>query len=496
MENKKINVAELLKDCPKGMKLNCTMFENLYFEKITKGCIYPILCYSIRNGIETPHYFTKEGCYHADVDAKCVIFPKGKDTWEGFNESFVNGDVIVDKTGAIAIYKQVHNSYEEPIIDFHCKITSKNNGFFHINGIGSLSHCWEINSARYATEEEKEKLFQAIKDNGYIWNPKSKCLEKSSKFKNGDILVGLKGSIFIFNELIINDVCDAYYSSICTSHCGLDSGNRFKVSSDNWTHAYTVRFATEKEKEKLFKAIKDNGYKWNEEKKCLDKLSKFNDGDILAYDNTSLPSTVFIYRNYNPDWNTGYFVALSGRTGKFYKDASGALDYYNPNVRFATEEEKEKLFQAIESKGYKWNNETKTLEKLIVPKFKVGDKIISIVNEDCEAPAEKGVISKITDDMYVFTDGSFIFFSSQDEWELVPNKFDINTLVSFEDKVLVRDEETDKWMPATWGFYDDSLEFNYTVEGGNGFNMCIPYKGNEHLLGSQDNCDEFYKTWE
>lgn len=403
MENKEINIAEMLKDCPKGMKLNCTMFENLYFEKITKGCIYPILCYSIRNGIETPHYFTKEGCYHADVDAKCVIFPKGKDTWEGFNESFVNGDVIVDKTGAIAIYKQVHNSYEEPIIDFHCKITSKNNGFFHINGIGSLSHCWEINSARYATEEEKEKLFQAIKDNGYIWNPKSKCLEKSSKFKNGDILVGLKGSIFIFNELIINDVCDAYYSSICTSHCGLDSGNRFKVSSDNWTNAYTVRFATEKEKEKLFKAIKDN--------------------------------------------------------------------------------------------GYKWNSETKTLEKLIVPKFKVGDKIISIVNEDCEAPAEKGVISKITDDMYVFTDGSFIFFSSQDEWELVHNKFDISTLEPYKSKVLARDAEYEEWKPCMWGIYNKGHNFPYVTTGLR-YRNCIPYEGNEHLLGKTDDCDNFYKTWE
>ena len=26
--------------------------------------------------------------------------------------------------------------------------------------------------------------------------------------------------------------------------------------------------------------------------------------------------------------------------------------------------------------------------------------------------------------------------------------------------------------------------------------MCIPYEGNEHLLGTSINCDDFYKTWE
>ena len=30
---------------------------------------------------------------------------------------------------------------------------------------------------------------------------------------------------------------------------------------------FVERFATEKEKEKLFQAIKNNGYKWNEEKR-------------------------------------------------------------------------------------------------------------------------------------------------------------------------------------------------------------------------------------
>ena len=26
--------------------------------------------------------------------------------------------------------------------------------------------------------------------------------------------------------------------------------------------------------------------------------------------------------------------------------------------------------------------------------------------------------------------------------------------------------------------------------------QCIPYEGNQHLLGKTDDCDEYYKTWE
>lgn len=44
------------------------------------------------------------------------------------------------------------------------------------------------------------------------------------------------------------------------------------------------------------------------------------------------------------------------------------------NIRLATEEEKQKLFDAIKANGYKWNAKTKSLKRL-VPIFKVEDKI-------------------------------------------------------------------------------------------------------------------------
>ena len=31
--------------------------------------------------------------------------------------------------------------------------------------------------------------------------------------------------------------------------------------------------------------------------------------------------------------------------------------------------------------------------------------------------------------------------------------------------------------------------------GYNKYKQCIPYEGNEHLLGTTDDCDDYYKTW-
>ena len=55
------------------------------------------------------------------------------------------------------------------------------------------------------------------------------------------------------------------------------------------------------------------------------------------------------------------------------------------------------------------------------------------------------------------------------------------------DRVLVRDEDQERWQAA---FYDQYItrngKFPHHVIGGSGFTQCIPYDGNEHLLGTTD----------
>lgn len=297
---KKINIAELLKDCPKGMGLNCTMYENVYLDKIDEeeDRLYPIICYIVGGGVKNPIHFTKFGEFSSHINAKCVIFPKGKTTWEGFHRPFKNGDIVAIDSGGGA-------------------------------------------------------------------------------------------QVFIFNEYI-ND-------------------------SNNYVRCYVM----------------------------LD-----DDGTLN--------------------------IELS--------------DYYV--TRFATEEEKQKLFQTIKDNGYHWNSETKTLEKLINKnKFIIGTTITN-----------GKIISKIISkdvDSYQLEDGNYVFFNEVHNWKLLPNKFDITTLKPFDSRVLVRDYDSEPWRVSFWGCLINNLNgYDYYDTTRGYYKQCIPYEGNEHLMGKTDNCTNFYKNWE
>jgi hypothetical protein len=140
------------------------------------------------------------------------------------------------------------------------------------------------------------------------------------------------------------------------------------------------------------------------------------------------------------------------------------------------------------------NQETKTLK----PKFKVGDRI-EYINGKNKDGVKEGIILSITGDTYdvaVTNDmGIFIPISDQDDWVLVPDKFDITTLKPFY-QVLVRCSTLEKWRIQLFEKYDNTYQHPFICIGCNKYKQCIPYEGNEHLLDTADDCNDFYKTWE
>jgi hypothetical protein len=79
-------------------------------------------------------------------------------------------------------------------------------------------------------------------------------------------------------------------------------------------------------------------------------------------------------------------------------------------------------------------------------------------------------------------------------WELVPNKFDINTLKPFAE-VLVRNTNNGRWRGQFYMSYDKNEEYPFECAY-NCWKQCIPYKNNEHLFNKTDDCDNYYKNWE
>ena len=221
----------------------------------------------------------------------------------------------------------------------------------------------------------------------------------------------------------------------------------------------------------------------------------FIDGDIVVCTNKSCTFTA-IFKSMRDDRTFyRYGVMFDNNFRCLVNDWSD----FNDSCRLATEEEKQKLFQTIKDNGYRWNPETKTLEKLVEPKFKVGDRIRSIISNSgyiynvIEVKETLYIVSK--DNEY---DNKLIDFKIQDYWELVPNKFDITTLVPFESRVLVRYNKDNKWCASFFSHIDKDLHSNcykFVTIDGKSYPMCIPYEGNEHLRGTTNDCDEYFKNW-
>lgn len=376
----KINIAELLKDCPQGMELDCYLFNGLKFDHIdTDNENYPIICRAkTLTGESNIHTFTKYGWYTASFDySKCVIYPKGKTTWEGFVPpcQFKDGDIVFSGVNLISIFKGIKEGYRK---SFHSYVSVGESANIDID-----KDFWTLGNIRFATEEEKQKLFDAIKANGYEWNAETKTLEKLNTPKEEPIED--KGNI-----------SDGYHTF-------------------NELYEYRLLY---------------NASMFNElAKQCLydvHKSKKHSDGTIPFGDK---------------NWFIVQAELPTGQISNHYEMKDWGL--FN-----IPEKEKANPYD-----GHTPQDVTKRLREFL-----------SLESE-------------------------------QDEYELVPNKFNITNLKPFESKVLIRDTKSQKWSPAIWGFYDsDAKDYKYKLVGVIS-RYCIPYEGNEHLLGKTNDCDEHFKTW-
>lgn len=534
----KLNVVELLKDCPSGMELDCTIYEDVVFHDIADRH-YPIRVRRKQGGLINLNAY---GCMDDKIDSKCVIFPKGKTTWEGFQRPFKDGDILSYQcTGFRNRTIYIYRNHSTMNTSYYVALGGDLE--FMVNHKEGHALSGYNTTARLATEEEKQKLFDAIKAKGYRWNAETKTLIRPvfPKFHEGDWVIDKQGLVHQIENVVENitnhtfgydivgggyfndnsdvrlwTIKDAKDGDVLAAHeclvlfkkldglnikcyCTYHFMDNQSFYVDTLQNKDAFHPATEEEKKKLFDAIKDNGYKWDAETKTLERLNqpKFKDGDILYCnanddgEDKDMFKYIFIFDKIVD--GKFYYAHCHLFGNKFYDTKVNLVHGYS--VRFATEEEKQKLFQAIKDNSYKWNSETKTLEKLIELNFKVGNKIRNIKTGQIHTVTHTYGSNKYIS-FQVDNCGYAISHEFQDDYELVPDKFDINTLVPFESRVLIRDTKLQKWSPAIWGFYDsDSPDYRYKLVGVIA-RYCIPYENNEHLLGKTDDCDEFYKTWE
>ena len=83
-----------------------------------------------------------------------------------------------------------------------------------------------------------------------------------------------------------------------------------------------------------------------------------------------------------------------------------------------------------------------------------------------------------------------------DKSKVEVEKFDPNTLQPF-DKIIVRDGDYDVWTCALFSYFDGLNDDFRVITVGSLYRYCIPFnEETKHLIGTTDDCLEYYKWWE
>lgn len=259
----------------------------------------------------------------------------------------------------------------------------------------------------------------------------SKEMQDWSKFawKKGDILVNRDKNIHLIFEKFIDDTYTIFAGKHCYEKDYRNEYNYERKFDGFKTEYFTLE--TGDAAQKYLKTIEEKlDGKLNRETLEIEKPQpKFKDGDVLF---VKCKSTAFIeiFNCFKNNGDLCDYVSLDTTTHEL--DISGEYKIFKENImeiRLATEEEKLQLFNAILAKKDKtWDAEKKMIVDL------------------------------------------------KPKWTLKPF-----------DKVLVRDSKSSKWRANLFS-HKNVNEPYYCVY--TSWNYCIPYEGNEHLLGTTENVKE------
>lgn len=257
----------------------------------------------------------------------------------------------------------------------------------------------------------------------------SKEMRDWSKFawKKGDVLISDCGFMCIFKEWASDD-----YTKF--------NGCYFDATPNTETAKYS----------KLDNNIA-YGYIRDIEKRCGGKLNletleiekaqpEFKDGDIVTMhkENCDIVSIFSRLKTEGSFYYYAFHAIQTNNTGVMdcYTTLPRAWTFFEGKMNFATDSEKQQLFDALAKEGKAWNAETKTLEYL-------------------------------------------------------PKKCEFKPF----DKVLVRNTDTEEWFPGFFEKFDSTWNNPYHIMNRRSmtdfaFKQCIPYEGNEHLLGTTKDVED------
>lgn len=285
----------------------------------------------------------------------------------------------------------------------------------HITDVGTYIECTSTNEVGSTLLFDYSKLgTETCWLEGLQILLPSKEMRDWSKFawKKGDVLVNKDGDVYIIFERFADDT---YCSFVGKYYLWKENNDTEHFYKNERLLTSDFQKAGKDAAQTYISAIEERlGGKLNLQTLEIEKQLEFKDGDIVVY-GKSVAICRKIYKH-----TLSFYVSLNEMFGLLFADEVESSEEY----RFATEEEKQQLFDALAKEGKAWDAEKKVVVDL---KQKV---------------------------------------------ELKPF-----------DKVLVKDNPYGSWEPAIFWKKVDTIDLHpYMVIGGKRYRFCEPYEGNEHFL--------------
>ena len=257
----KINIAEILKDKPNGIRLYSPIFGECAFCCVRKDT--NDICVKKHNGVK--YFFDSKGLYYNTGEV--MLFPsKEMRDWSRF---FKKGDVLVYIDGKCKVIfdKFDDDKYTSFIGKHYLESYGKDGELQDYEEI----HCGSTVKYTKESEEAAQAYINTIEERlGGKLNHETLEIENAQpEFKDGDIAFadyGNRQDVFIVSDK--TDLSEGYSSfiSLDLNSLTLSMGCRTTFFKKDLCK---LRIATEAEKQQLFSALKKEGKRWDSDKKAI-----------------------------------------------------------------------------------------------------------------------------------------------------------------------------------------------------------------------------------
>lgn len=242
---KNINIAEILKDKPKGTKLYSPLYGDVFLQYIVGMFI------TVKHRSTTANFYFNGRVYDYD-ESEPLLFPSRKmRDWSKF--AWKKGDVLSCGVDHLCIFNEWNNDH---YTEFDAEFVTPN-----YSGAILKTEDW----AKVTNEVIIKQYISNIEEfKGGKLNLSTLDIEKQHEFKDGDIVINNFGTIVLIKEIGIEG--KIYF------HAYMTNGNvltKEEISGYYGLIDNIKRFATDSEKQQLFEALAKKGKAWDADKKAI-----------------------------------------------------------------------------------------------------------------------------------------------------------------------------------------------------------------------------------